>query len=80
MPPEAAHRHPEGPRDVPDVPGPATLEAYGRILPQHPECGAGEGVHRAMCGGIRHHVVEEHIMSLEGRLLVKTTWTQPQYV
>lgn len=59
MPPAAPHSHPEGARDVPDVPGSTTLEAHGRILPHHFERGAGEGVHRAVRGGVRCHLVKE---------------------
>lgn len=59
VPPAAPHRHPEGSRDVSDVPRPAALETHGRILPQHPERGAGEGVHRAVRPGVRHHLSQE---------------------
>ena len=59
MPPAAPHRQPEGSRDVPDVPGSTTLEAHGRILPQHLKRGAGEGVQRAVRGGVRCHLVTE---------------------
>lgn len=44
---------------MPDVPGPTTLEGHGRILPQHIERGAGEGVHRAMRGGVRRRLVTD---------------------
>ncbi len=44
---------------MPDVPGSASLEAHGRILPQHLKRGAGEGVHRAVRGGVRRHLDTE---------------------
>lgn len=56
-PPSAPHLLPEGSRDVPDVPGSATVEAHGRVLPPHLGCGAGEGVHRAVRGRVRRHLV-----------------------
>lgn len=59
MPPAAPHHHPEGSCDVPDVPGPTALEAHGRFLPEHLGCGAGEGVHRAVRGGVRRRLVTE---------------------
>lgn len=42
---------------MPDVPGSAVVEAHGRVLLQYPGRGAGEGVHRAVRGRVRSHLV-----------------------
>lgn len=42
---------------MPDVPGPAVVEAHGRVLPHYLGRGAGEGVHRAVRGRVTSHLV-----------------------
>lgn len=89
MPPAAPHRHPEGPRDVPDVPGPPAVEAHVRLLPQHPERGAGEAVHRAVRGRVGPRLVTGGERKGERKTkkpernedegLDNNEWTQPNY-